>query len=231
MRPVLQLRACGVTSAGAADAGAIRPIDAALDHLNRSLTLQREVGSRINEAETMRCLAAVHRDNGRLVEAADLAAQALALARGTGERRYERMALNTCATIDLELSRPDAAIDQHREALCLARHDGHRYCEVDALVGLSTALLKLNRHEQARDRAMQAANIARRNGFRTLEGQALTQLAAAHLLGGDLPAAAEHSARAVALLRECDHGPGLARALLVAADLKAFGARSRPAAR
>jgi hypothetical protein len=59
--------------------------------------VDREVGDRGGEADSLRALAAIHLDAGHLTHALDLADAAIALARDTGERRIEAEATNILA--------------------------------------------------------------------------------------------------------------------------------------
>jgi hypothetical protein len=56
-------------------------LDRAVDHANAALVIQREVGDRGGEADTLRTLAGIDRDTGRLGPAFELAATAAAVAR------------------------------------------------------------------------------------------------------------------------------------------------------
>src|SRR4029450_806604 len=84
----------------------------ALAPAKAALVIQREVGDRGGEADTLRTLAGIDRDTGRLGPAFELATTAAALARDTGERRLQADALNALASVHLQrgsLPRPRTA--------------------------------------------------------------------------------------------------------------------------
>jgi tetratricopeptide (TPR) repeat protein len=96
-------------------------LDRAVDHANAALVIQREVGDRGGEADTLRTLAGIDRDTGRLGPAFELATTAAALAGDTGERRLQADALNTLASVHLQRGSLPQAQDSYRQALELAR--------------------------------------------------------------------------------------------------------------
>jgi tetratricopeptide (TPR) repeat protein len=182
-----------------------------LDTLTQALALHREFGDRNREADTLRILAAVHRDAGRHTEALDLATTALALARETGNRPNEAEALNTLATVHDRLGRLREALDGQRQALDLAREIGGHYTETEALTGLAAAHHRAGHHDLAAQHAEAALTIARRAHFRVLEGDALTEFAVIHL-HQDPARALDLAEQALAIHTQTGHRVGAARA-------------------
>jgi DNA-binding SARP family transcriptional activator/Tfp pilus assembly protein PilF len=155
---------------------ALGRLDEAGAHLTRALTLHRAVGNRGGEAETLRVLALVGRDDGRLPEALDLANTARDLAREAGDRRYEADALNTVASVQRAFGEYHDAVGNHRRALALAHEMGSRYPEVEALIGLALAYHDRGDAGAARQCANQALDLAQDVGYGALSRRAAAVL-------------------------------------------------------
>jgi DNA-binding SARP family transcriptional activator/tetratricopeptide (TPR) repeat protein/transcriptional regulator with XRE-family HTH domain len=182
-RPHRSLDALDLPRSGGAG-GAVEPagresrLRRAIGYLDEALALHRGIGDRRNEADTLRVLAAAHRDAGRHDTALDLAEAALALARATEERRFEVPALSTLATVHARLGHRDGAYDHHHRALALAREIGDRQQEGQALVDLADSAARLGERDQALVHAHDALALAREIEARLLERQARDVLAA-----------------------------------------------------
>lgn len=177
-------------------------LDQAVDHLTAALTLIREVGYRGVEAETLRLLAAVHRDAGRHNQALELAQAAVALARDTGDRQYETDALDTLATIHQRLARPDRARAHASRALVMAREAGLQLLEGQALATLAGIDLDQGEPDQARQHAEQALELHRATGHRLGQARALVTLGRALRDSGGAEAALPCWREALALFTE-----------------------------
>jgi tetratricopeptide (TPR) repeat protein len=203
-------------------------LDTAYDHLTEALALQRAVGDRGAEAESLRVLAAIRLDQGKYDRALDLATEAAALAADTGHRPIETNARNTLGAVRLRLDRPAAARADHERALHLAREAGTRYAEVLALIGLAACHLQLRHHDHAHALAEQAHGEADRTGFRVVAALALTTLLDINLSTGNVPRALAYGQRALTLHRVTGHRHGEARTALLLGHV--LHAAHRPAA-
>jgi tetratricopeptide (TPR) repeat protein len=126
-----------------------------LDNLTRALALQREIGDRGGEGETLRVVAEVHRDTGRLAQALEHADAAVELAGELGERRLLADALNTQASVHHRLGR------QRHEALVLERPASYRLLEGQALATVAGIHLRLGRPDRALGRPPRARRPSR----------------------------------------------------------------------
>lgn len=150
----------------------------AIGYLDEALALHRSIGDRRNEVDTLRVLAAAHRDAGQHDTALNLAEAALALARATEERRFEVPALSTLATVHARLGHRDRAYEHHQRALALARDIGDRQQEGQVLVDLADSAACLGERDQALVHAHDALAVAREIEARLLERQARDVFAA-----------------------------------------------------
>ena len=104
----------------------------------QTLSLHREIGNRSAEADTLRILAAVHREPATTPGPSTSPAPPCLLARDIGDRRVEADALNALASVQLHRARAaPRKPETHGQAVELAR-SGPRACypEVVTLVGL-----------------------------------------------------------------------------------------------
>jgi tetratricopeptide (TPR) repeat protein len=154
------------------------PLDRAMRYLTEALALHRQIGDRRNEADTLRVLAAAHRDAGQPDSALDPAEAALLLARETNDCRFEVSASSTLATIHARLGHHDRAHGHHRSALALAREIGDRQLEAQALIDLADSGAHLGERDEALVHAHNALDIARKIEAPLLERQARAVLAA-----------------------------------------------------
>jgi DNA-binding SARP family transcriptional activator/Flp pilus assembly protein TadD len=184
----------------------------ATEHLNRGITLNREVSNRWHEAVHLCWLAEVYRDTGRYDEALHLIHTALDLVADTAPGRRQPEGLNILATIQHRLGNHTIAHTHHHKALHLAQHTQARRPEIEAHLGLAT----ITPHstpaniQAARTHAHEALTLAREGGYRIPQGHAHTALATLHLATGQPEPAIEHARKALTLHRDTGHRRGVA---------------------
>lgn len=185
--------------------------DLAREHLSEASAELRTLGDRAEEAEVLRCLAALDSDTG--APSTDLAEAAVVLTREIHDRLLEAGALNTLGTIHHRLADHQHAIENHAQALRIAREMRLDYVQAEALIGLGAAYQGQGDRERAHERLDEALAIAERAGFRILQGQALATLAELHLAAGDLDRANEAAGQALTIHYETGSRYGQARAV------------------
>ncbi|MDW8806191.1 BTAD domain-containing putative transcriptional regulator [Streptomyces scabiei] len=182
----------------------------ATHHLATALTMVRESGEQGSEAYVLRFQSSLHRDNGDLTTALDMATTATRLFDQDGEEYYRADARIALGSVLLALGRPGEAEVVHREALKLAEERGADELRARALLGLAAVTALPDREQISR-----ALDIARGTEHLLVQAEALTALAGAELLHGEAAVAAAHAREALAMHR----GTGWRRAQAEALDL------------
>jgi tetratricopeptide (TPR) repeat protein len=155
--------------------------DDALDCLQRSFAIVREIGARDTEAVVLSNLGEVCWRSGRTDEALVHLRQALAIT-------HETVTLHGCECDMLyylgvvygRLNRHDDALDHLRQALTVAREHGEARLEVQALNGLGETQLARGQPDAALAQHQHALTLARQLGVR--EEQARAHAGAAYAL-------------------------------------------------
>ncbi|WP_169437633.1 AfsR/SARP family transcriptional regulator [Longispora albida] len=166
--------------------------DESLFYLSKALVLFGQIGNQHDETEARVNLAALHRDAGRLVEAAEQIGLALKVTEASGDRIPLVNALNVLGTISLAQGSPGKAQAQHGRALEHAEAAAYPFGAMLARIGLADAGAP-----DAIEHAGRALAIARDSSYRLNEGMALTALAAAQQRQGQDPSEAAQQALAI----------------------------------
>ena len=149
----------------------------ALDHLNESLAIAREIGDRSRIAVVLQPLGGTHLALGDMEAAHRMLEEALVLAREIGDKREIAAALSSLAQLH-RVERAFATAEASCEAyLALARDLGDQESTTVAL--LSLAMIAVQRDQVARARALlkEASDLEAETGSRSV-GQALLDTAA-----------------------------------------------------
>ncbi|WP_208882775.1 AfsR/SARP family transcriptional regulator [Streptomyces sp. PBH53] len=181
-------------------------LDEAFDQITRARAIEERIDQRPTP-DTLRLLAGVHRDAGRLGQALSIAKKAVGIADAQGDLRSQADTLNMLASVHHHRGDPGRALVHYRRALRLAQQTSP-YVETEIHIGLATVLTVLARHRQARHHLTTALELTRHSGYRMLEGQALTALAADHLARDEREPAARHAFHALHIHQETGHRPG-----------------------
>ncbi len=152
-------------------------LDEARHQLKSAIELSDTYGSPVSSAIIRAHLAMVARDQGRLVEAQELADRALADVQNRNVERIESEILNVTASLYLINKNPQAAIACAEQAYTLARKVGARWPEVEALLGLGNAHFALGDGDGARNYLRDARSLAAEFGYAGLVDDANESLA------------------------------------------------------
>ncbi|MEU1551756.1 BTAD domain-containing putative transcriptional regulator [Streptomyces scabiei] len=172
----------------------------ATHHLATALTMVRESGEQGSEAYVLRFQSSLHRDNGDLTTALDMATTATRLFDQDGEEYYRADARIALGSVLLALGRPGEADVAYREALKLAEERGADELRARALLGLAAATGLPDREQISR-----ALDIARGTDHLLVEAEALTALAGAELRHGEAATAVARAREALAVHRSTGH--------------------------
>jgi tetratricopeptide (TPR) repeat protein len=105
----------------------------ALDYYNQALPLERAVGDRATEAETLSRIGKVYADLAERQKALDYYNQGLLLRRAVGDRNGEGTTLSNIGALYADLGEKQKALDYYNRALPLARAVGNRTREAETL--------------------------------------------------------------------------------------------------
>jgi DNA-binding SARP family transcriptional activator len=175
------------------------------------------------QAESLRALAATHRDAERFADAVGYADRAVTLARAGGEHQVRVDALNVLGDALTGLGQFASASRCYTEALNATSASGFAAGRVDALLGLAGLRLRRGRPAEALTWAEQARAAANSHQLRMLEGRALTVLAEVTASLGRHDEAAQHAEQALATHRDTGHRAGAARAGALLDRIRADG--------
>ncbi|WP_054048880.1 BTAD domain-containing putative transcriptional regulator [Alloactinosynnema sp. L-07] len=181
-----------------------------LDLLAEALRLHGQVGNADGQVDTLVKTGLVHRDEGRVDQAASCAAAAAAIARDTGSAEFHVRALVLSGSVHLLLNHLDQAAADLETALSKAREADFTYGVADAQLYLARVDLGRGDPAGARDRVAEAKGIADKYRYRLLQGDSSTALAEVDLAVGDLEEAAHHAAHALRAHGETGSRAGLA---------------------
>lgn len=174
---------------------------AAAGFLERALPVLLATGDRHREIDTLLYLAHSRADLGELGKAAVAAARARDLAVDFGNERMLVAALDTAAIMHWQSGDLRAAEKACREAVDHKRGIDSTLLGV-SLGNLTLILNDLGEFAEARDTALEACAVAAEHGLTSVEMSNLDNLARVHAATGNLDAATEAAAKALAMARD-----------------------------
>ncbi|GIJ64096.1 AfsR/SARP family transcriptional regulator [Virgisporangium aurantiacum] len=158
----------------------------AVEHCTRARALAERAAWAQGQATALGILATVHRDAGRIEEAAAVYDQALTLYRQEGSRNGEALTLNHLARTYWYLGRFPEAIEAATHAVTLRRAAGSREGEAAALDTLGEICHAAGRLDEALAHLGQALTLTHEIDDRGVAAYTLRDLAEVHRDRGDL---------------------------------------------
>ena len=177
-------------------------VERAIELLEESLAIAREIGDRRNEGIWLGNLGHAYRDLGQVERAIKFYERALAIAREIGDRRNEGIWLGSLGLAYRNLGHAERTIELYEQALAIAREIGDRRQEGSHLNKLGTAYRRLGRVEQAIKLYEEDLVIARKIGDRLEEGISLSTLGDAYRALGQVKRAIKCYEEALDIFRE-----------------------------
>jgi tetratricopeptide (TPR) repeat protein len=159
-----------------------RRFEDALPHLQRALSLQREIGNRWGEGMALTTLGLVYRDLHNPERAIEYHREALDIFRELGYLWGEALTSAGLGRAFLDLRQPQRALEHHHTAVALFREIGNRWGEGIALTDLCITYAALGDHEETLRWSHRSLSRSREIGDRNTEARTL------HLLGQALHA-------------------------------------------
>ena len=185
----------------------------ALELLEQTLPLMREVGDRAGEVATLNNMGEVYRVIGQPQQALKLFEQSLWLKRKMGDRAGEATTLNNMGEVYRVIGKPLQALEVFEQALSLMIKVGDRAGEAITLNNMAGIYQAMGQPLRALEVFKQALRLRREMGDRAGEAAALNNMAVVYQAMGQLQRALELLEQASPLKREVGDRAGEAATL------------------
>jgi tetratricopeptide (TPR) repeat protein/predicted Ser/Thr protein kinase len=158
---------------------------AALDPLNRALTLSVQLDNQEQKAATLHAMAVAYRMLNRPQDGLRNDEDALAIWRSIGQKRGIASSLNEIARTDVLLGKNKEALDNFQEALQIRRDIGDKHGLGDTLIDLGNFYDDRGDHEQALKMYKESLQIQRDIGNENLQAGCLNNIAGVYFAKGE----------------------------------------------
>jgi CHAT domain-containing protein/tetratricopeptide (TPR) repeat protein len=172
----------------------------AKQELENAFAIAKAEGDRFSIARSLRALAWIEEDQGRMHNAASRMQEAEQVFRAIGELRAAVNAIGDLATIESIQGDRYRALSTHMEVLRLLRKMGQPSGQAFALAALGTDYLRMNEHGTALEYFQQALRVFKMLDHASGQQDSMTQLCVAELAVGSPHLAFQHCSESVRLL-------------------------------
>jgi tetratricopeptide (TPR) repeat protein len=131
----------------------------ALNFYQQSLAIQREIGDRNGEANSLNNLGLVYYSLGKYQEALNFYQQSLEIKREIGDRNGEAIPLNNLGNVYKSLGKYQEALNFHQQSLEIERRIGDRNGEATSLWNISNLYQQSGKIRQARKYRVLAVQV------------------------------------------------------------------------
>jgi tetratricopeptide (TPR) repeat protein len=187
------------------------------EHFARALEIQRRLGNRSSEAQTLTNLGILYFTRGDFEESERVAGEALALARSIDHKRVMGGALTTIGAVQQMQGRLDEAATTYAAVAAMAHAAGEQATELDAIVNTAEVLRWRGALPESRQRYEEGIAMARKLGRKKTLAYAIAGLAELELVEGKLAAARARYGEALASYQEFGDRLGTADSRLAVA--------------
>ena len=187
--------------------------DKAINYLQQSLEISRELGDRHGEGKSLNSLGNAYHSLGEYQRAIDYYQQSLAISRELGDRNGEAKSLNNLGSAYRYLGEYQRAIEYYQQSLAISQEIGDRHGEGASLNNLGSAYLSLGEYQRAIDFHQQTLAIQRQIGDRYGEGLSLNNLGNAYHSLGEYQRAIDYYQQSLEISRELGDRYGEAASL------------------
>jgi len=174
----------------------------AIEHLQQSLDIARDIGDREGEGANLNNLAICYQDLGDYQRAIEHLQQSLNTNRETDDRLGEEASLGNLGSCHFSLGDYQKAIEHYQQSLDIARDIGDREGEGKSLESLGNCFGSLGDYQKAIEHYQQSLDITRGIGDRRDEGIRLGNLGSFYHSLGDYQKVIEHYQRSYDIARE-----------------------------
>ncbi|HEY9849640.1 MAG TPA: tetratricopeptide repeat protein [Leptolyngbyaceae cyanobacterium] len=179
----------------------------------QSLEIDREIGNRSGESNSLNNLGNAYSCLGQYQEAIRSHKQSLEIAREIGDRFGEGSSLGNLGNAYVSLGEYQEAIRFHLQSIEIAREISDRSGEGSSLCGLGNAYQSLGKYHEAIHFHQQSIEIAREIGYRSGEGKSLNNLGNAYNCLGEYQKAIRFYQQWLEIAREIGDKRGEANSL------------------
>ncbi|MBD1904664.1 tetratricopeptide repeat protein [Funiculus sociatus GB2-A5] len=186
----------------------------AIDYLQQSLAITREMSARNGEAKSLIGLGNAYNSLGQYRLAIDYLEQSLAIFREISDCNGEAASLGNLGSAYCSLGQYSLAIDYYQQSLAILPEVGDCREEAYSLIGLGNACHSLGQYRLAIDYLQQSLAIFREIGDRNGEANSLIGLGSAYNSLGQYPIAIDYFQQSLAIFREIGDRNGEANSLI-----------------
>jgi len=190
-----------------------RQLGEALQHLQQSLDIRREVGDRAGEAATLNNISQIYRAWGRYDDALQHLQQSLDIRREVGDRAGEATTLNNISQIYDARGQYDDALQHLQQSLDIRREVGDRAGEATTLNNIASIYHAWGRYDDALQHLQQSLDIQREVGDRAGEATTLNNISQIYRAWGRYNDALQHLQQSLKIQREVGDRAGEAATL------------------
>jgi tetratricopeptide (TPR) repeat protein len=185
----------------------------AINFHQQSLEIQREIGDKCGEADSLGNLGNAYDSLGEYQRAIDFYQQSLEIQREIGDKCGEASSLNNLGNVCRKLGEYQRAIDFHQQSLEIKREIGDRSGEAASLGNLGNAYDLLGEYQRAIDFYQQSLEIQREIGDRQDEATSLGNLGSTYRALGEYQRAINFYQQSIEIKREIGDRSGEANSL------------------
>jgi tetratricopeptide (TPR) repeat protein len=185
----------------------------ALNLYQQSLEIQREIGDRSGEANSLMNLGNVYDSLGQYQKALNFHQQSLAIQREIGDIQGEANSLNNLGNVYGSLGQYQEALDFFQQSLEIQREIGDIQGEASLLTGLGNVYNLSGKYQEALNFYQQSLEIFREIGDRNGEATSLMDLGVVHNSLGKYQEALTFHQQSLAIQREIGDHNGEANSL------------------
>ena len=171
----------------------------ALEMLNTSLSMKRELHERLEEGKTLSNIGLVYWEQGEYPKAIQTFKESITVGQELGNVQLQASALNNLSLVYDEQGDYRRSLEQYEKALELHRSIKFEPGESDTLGNLGGVYLSLGRFSQAESYYRQSLEISRRLGLKPSETQDLGNIANCQLGLGEIKEALQSLDQALAI--------------------------------
>jgi len=171
---------------------ALGEYDSALDYLQQSLEIRREIGDRAGEGTTLSNIGALHHALGEYESALDYLQQSLEIRREIGNRAGEGITLNNISQIFNALGEYESALDYLQQSLEITTEIGDRAGEGTTLSNIGALHQARREYDSALDYLQQSLEIITEIGDRAGEGVTLNNISQIYDARGEYDSALDY---------------------------------------
>ncbi len=208
----LSIRGVALNNCGAT-CKALGDFDGALDYLEQSLAILREIGDRAGEGVTLNNISQIYHAQSDYDAALNYLTQSLTILRETGHRAGEGQSLSNISLIYHACGDYDAALDYLTQSLAILREIGDRAGEGTTLNNIGNIYQARGDYDAALHYLTQSLTIRREIGDRAGEGVTLNNIGLIYDARGNYDAALDYLTQSLAIHREIGDRVGEGQAL------------------